>query len=195
MIEKTEKINYLFKKLTLVALILCCICCPAFARNNNPEDFNPYVRVGECAVEPGYFETKDNGQLYVLKKDDCELRLKQNSIVSVSKNPLALTDELEIKTGIVGLLVASDTLYIKTPYADMRLRNAKVTIRVTKHLVRLCVIEGTAIFIKNSNFIPVSAGNEIAASKDKLSKIYKSLDDLRYAWYWKKAEEEPSLSN
>ena len=194
MVTKHNTYHNNLKSLMLAALLVA-LPFTSFARNNNPEDFDPYVRVGECTIDSGYFETKDDGQLYVLKKDDFELRLKQNTIVSVSKNPLALTDELEIKSGIAGLMVASDTLYIKTPFADMRLRNAKVTIRVTKNLVRLCVIEGTAIFIKNSNFVSISAGNEIAASKDKLSKTYKYLDDLRYAWYWKKATEEPSLSN
>ena len=165
------------------------------ARNNDPADFNPYIKVGECKADSGNFDTGNDGQLYVLKKEDFELRLKQNSSVSVSKNPLALTDELEIKKGIVGLKVASDTLYLKTPYADMRLRNATVTIRVSEHLVRLCVLDGTAIFIKNSNFIPVNKGFEIAASKDKLSKTYKFLDDLHFVWYWKPASEEPSLKD
>ena len=164
-----------------------------YAAKNNPEDYKIIVKVGACNVESGLFETRNDGQLYIQKEDDFELRLKQNSLVSIPKNPLALTDELAIRKGTVGLKVASDTLLIKTAFADVRLRNATVTIRVTDHLVRLCVTEGTAIFIKKANFIPVKAGFEIAASKDKLSTIYKYLDDLHYVWYWKPFDEEPSL--
>ena len=166
-----------------------------YATKNNPDDFKPTVLVGKCKIEKGYFETEKDGQLFLQKSDDFELRLKQNTVVSISKNPLALTDELLLKKGIIGVKVLSDTLLIKTTFADLRLRNATVTVRVTDHLVRVCVLEGTAIFIKGTNFIPVSAGNEIAASKDKLSKIYKYLDDLRFVWYWKSPEEEPSLKN
>ncbi len=182
-------------KLLFVFLSFLLSSVTLFARLNNPDDFNPYMKSGECEINSGDFKTGNNSQLFVQKSDDFELRLKQNSSVSISKNPLALTDELEIKNGVIGLKVASDTLYIKTPYADVRLRNATVIIRVSEKLVRLCVLEGTAIFIKNSNFVPVNKGNEIAASKDKLSKIYKYLDDLRFVWYWKSPEEEPSLKN
>ena len=184
------KLYYIF---SLSIYILFAGNCVVSARNNNPDDYKVSVKIGECKVDSGNFDTGNDGQLYLLKNDDFELRLKQNTSVSISKNPLALTDELEIKEGIVGLKVASDTLYIKTPYADMRLRNATVTIRVSEHLVRLCVLEGTAIFIKNSNFVPVNKGIEIAASKDKLSKTYKYLDDLHFVWYWKSPSEEPSL--
>ena len=178
-----------------------------YAKNNKPEDYSPYVKVGEYKIESGYFETKNDGQLYITKtsdistystdlhnkKEDFEIRMKQNTIVSVSKNPLALTDELELQKGTIGLKVASDTLLVKTKFADIRLRNSIVTLIVTDNLVRLCVLKGTAIFIKKSNFISVDAGNEIAASKDKISKTYKFLDDLRYVWYWKSPTEEPSL--
>ncbi len=194
-----------------------------YAKINKPEEFNIYYKMGECRLDSGYFETLCDGQLYINKnseikesektnskninnqiitsdsiavetiKTDYELRLKQNSIVKISNNPLALTDELEFEKGIIGLKVASDTLLIRTDFADIRLRNATVTIRKTDFLIRLCVIKGTAIFIKKANFISVEEGNEIAASKDKLSQIYKYLDDLRYVWYWKSPLEEPSL--
>ena len=163
------------------------------AKNNNPDDYKIIVQLGNCNVKSDLFQTFDDGQLYIQKANDFELRLKQNSEISLSNNPLALTDELILKSGVVGFKVASDTLLIKTEFADVRLRNATVTISITNHLVRLCVIEGTAIFIKKANFIPVKAGNEIAASKDKLSSIYKYLDDLHYVWYWKSPQEEPSL--
>ena len=148
---------------------------------------------GNCNLESSYFETLNNGQLYLQKGNDFELRLKPNSSIAVLDNPLALTDEFELKKGTIGFKVASDTLLIKTIFGDIRLRNATVTIKLTDHMVRLCVNEGTAIFIKKANFIPVKAGSEIAASKDKLSNIYKYLDDLHYVWYWKSPEEEPSL--
>lgn len=164
-----------------------------YATKNNPEDYKITVKVGSCKIESGVFETGNDGQLYARKKDDLELRLKQNSLVSVLDNPLALTDELAVKKGVIGLRVASNTLLIKTTFGDIRLRNATVTIKLSEHMVRLCVNEGTAIFIKKANFVPVKAGNEIAASKDKLSTIYKYLDDLHYVWYWKAPEEEPSL--
>ena len=182
-------------KLLFVFLYFLLSSISLFARLNNPDDFNPYMKSGECEIKSGDFKTGNNGQLFIQKNNDFELRLKQNSSVSISKNPLALTDELEIKNGVVGLKVASDTLYIKTPYADVRLRNATVIIRVSEKLVRLCVLDGTAIFIKNANFVPVNKSNEIAASKDKLSKIYKYLDDLRFVWYWKSPSEEPSLKD
>ena len=185
------------KNLLLLPIILafCFSSQCLLAGKNNPDDFKPTVLVGSCKIEKGYFETEKDGQLFLQKSDDFELRLKQNTVVTLSKNPLALTDELLLKKGLIGVKVLSDTLLIKTDFADLRLRNATVTVRVTDHLVRVCVIEGTAIFIKGTNFIPVEAGNEIAASKDKLSKIYKYLDDLRYVWYWKPFDEEPSLKD
>ncbi len=177
----------------VVFIYLLIIDSSVFAAKNNPEDYKVLVKLGSCKCESGSFETDNDGQLYVQKNNDFELRLKQNSLVSVLNNPLALTDELALKKGIIGLRVASDTLLIKTAFGDIRLRNATVTIKLSEHMVRLCVNEGTAIFIKKANFVPVKAGNEIAASKDKLSTIYKYLDDLHYVWYWKSPEEEPSL--
>ena len=178
----------------VIALIyLLFINSSVFAAKNSFDEYKVLVKTGSCKCESGSFETDNDGQLYVQKKDDFELRLKQNSLVSVLDNPLALTDELALKKGIIGLRVASDTLLIKTTYGDIRLRNATVTIKLSEHMVRLCVNEGTAIFIKKANFVPVKAGNEIAASKDKLSTIYKYLDDLHSVWYWKSPEEVPSL--
>ena len=182
-------------KLFYLMLIICFLFSyqTLYAAKNNPEDYKITVKVGSCKIEPGYFETSNDGQLYIQKDNDFELRLKQNSIVSVLNNPLALTDELELKKGVIGLKVASDTLLIKTSFGDIRLRNATVTLKLSEHMVRLCINEGTAIFIKKANFVPVNAGSEIASSKDKLSSIYKYLDDLHYVWYWKSPEEEPSL--
>ena len=184
-----------FKTLIILIISACFLFSYQilYAAKNNLEDYKVSVKVGSCKVEPGYFETSNDGQLYIQVENDFELRLKQNSAVSVLKNPLALTDELELKKGIIGLKVASDTLLIKTTFGDIRLRNATVTIKLSEHMVRLCVNEGTAIFIKKANFVPVNAGSEIASSKDKLSSIYKYLDDLHYVWYWKPFEEEPSL--
>ncbi len=176
-------------------IIICCLLLTniSLARHNNPEDFKTIVKKGQCSYESGVFETKDDGQLYIQKKDDFELRLKQNTLVAISKNPLALTDELELEKGLIGLKVASDTLYIKTKFADLRLRNASVVIKLSNNLVRVCVLEGTAVFIHKANFISVNSGSEIAASSDRLSNIYKYLDDLRFVWYWKSPNEEPSL--
>ena len=212
--------KYYLSLIGLSMLVLCLFNHSLFAKINNPEEFDVFFKVGECNLNSGYFETLNDGQLYINKfseiknpndttsnnpeitsdsiavetvKNDFELRLKQNTIVQISKNPLALTDELELEKGIIGLRVASDTLLIRTNFADIRLRNATVTIRKTDNLIRLCVIKGTAIFIKKANFISVEEGHEIAASKDKLSQIYKFLDDLRYVWYWKAPSEEPSL--
>lgn len=184
--------NKYTKFIIIVISYLSIINC-LYARNNNPEDFKVITSVGDSKVNSRIFETGNDGQLYINKVNDFELRLKQDSIVKISDNPLALTDELEIKNGTIGLKVASDTLYIKTKFADVRLRNATIIIKVSEFLVRLCVIKGTAIFIYKSNFIPVNEGFEIAASKDKFSNIYKYLDDLRYVWYWTTPDKEPSL--
>ena len=179
--------------LVIAALTYLLLTNSIVLASKNLDDYKLLVNIGSYTVESGFFETANDGQLYIQKKDDFELRIKQNSIVSVLDNPLALTDELELKKGLIGVKVASDTLLIKTKFGDIRLRNATVTIKLSDHMVRLCVNEGTAIFIKKANFVPVKAGSEIAASKDKLSNIYKYLDDLHYVWYWKTPEEEPSL--
>ena len=121
------------------------------------------------------------------------MRLKQNTNISVSNDKLAYTDELILNEGLIGLKVASDTLLVKAPHADIRLRNATVTIKVSKHMTRLCVLKGTAVLKQKSNIVSVKAANEIAASKNKVSLVYKFLDDLRYVWYWTTPDKEPSL--
>lgn len=174
-------------------LSLCLVCNIAFARANDPADFVPTLKVGSVITDNGTFVTGNDGQCYIEKKDYLEFRLKQNTSVNLTNNPFAFIDEVELKQGLMGIKTASDTLLVKTPHTDVRVRNALVVIKVSEFMTRVCVIKGTAYLMLNTNIVSLEAGKEIAACKDHFSKQYKYLDDLRYVWYWVTPDKEPSL--
>lgn len=180
-------------KLFILYIFLSLFDSSAFAVVNNPDDFKAYLLLGYCNINQGSFKTGNDGQMYVMKKEDFEIRLKQDTSVSISDSPFALTDELVLDKGIMGLKVASDTLFLKTPFANIRMRNATVVVRVSDNLVRICVIKGSCVVMQKTNIVLLEMGKEIAASKNQLSKQYKYLDDLRYVWYWTTPDKEPAL--
>ncbi len=180
-------------RLLLILLLFCPVCNLAFARANDPADFVTAFKLGSVTVDNGTFITGDDGQCYIEKKEYLEFRLKQNTSVNLTNNPFAFIDEVELKQGLMGIKTVSDTLLVKTPHTDVRVRNALVVIKVTEFMTRVCVIKGTAYLMLNTNIVSVEAGKEIAACKDHFSKQYKYLDDLRYIWYWVSPDKEPSL--
>lgn len=176
----------------LITALILCMFSSANAGINDLNSYELYFKYGDGVIDGCDFKTYDNGQYY-FKNSNIELRLKQNSSISVTNNPLALTDEFIFNKGVIGLKVASDTVLVKTPYGEVRARNSTIVLKNSEDLIRICVIKGNVTIKKKTNFISLPAGKEIAISHNQVSKPYKYLDDLRYTWYWVEPAREPAF--
>ena len=166
----------------------------SFARGrafiNSPEK-EPYeARAGQHLL-PGMTSlvTLADGQCF-FTAGDSETRLKQETILALTGNR-----QYELRQGLVGFKTASDTIKLTTAHCAAEFSNAIVVVKSNPVLTRLCVVKGSVLVIQGRQSAIVPAGQEIAAAPQRLSKVYRHSDELRFTWYWVEPDKEPALQN
>jgi len=130
-----------------------------------------------------------DGQCF-FKIDGAELRMKQETILALTGRP-----HYELRQGMAGFKTATGTVRLTTAHLAAEFANAVVVVKTNPVLTRLCVVKGTVLVTQGRQSATVSAGSEIAAAPQRLSRIYRQSDELRFTWYWVEPEKEPALRN
>ena len=132
-----------------------------------------------------------DGQLIIAASDaTTEFRLKEETSLSFLQN-----DACEIRKGTTGFHVFSGILNVSTPHLKIEATEGIFVVKVNSVLTRVAVVKGQIRLWQGNSLekTTLPAGNEIAAAQGRLAEVYACSDELRYTWYWKSPEEEPSL--
>lgn len=117
-----------------------------------------------------------------------ETRLKQETILAIVDD-----EHYELRQGLAGFKVASAPFFISTAHLVVKCHDAVIVIKSNPAMTRVCVVKGRISVIQGRQMTDVSAGQEIAAAPQRLSKTYKQSDELRFTWYWVEPSREPAL--
>lgn len=203
-VVKTGRCRIFGEIICAVVLLLHFMSLPAFSQSEmlevefafvrgrafiNSSDKEPYeLRAGQHRLPPSTsLITLFDGQCF-LNAGENEIRLKQETI-------LALPDrqKYELRQGLAGFKTGSDTIMLTTAHLAAEFADAVVVVKANPILTRLCVVKGVVTVIQGRQSATVPAGQEIAAAPQRLSKLYRHSDELRFTWYWVDPAREPAL--
>ncbi|KAF1083634.1 MAG: hypothetical protein GQF41_0412 [Candidatus Rifleibacterium amylolyticum] len=155
---------------------------------NSPEK-EPYeVKAGQHLLPSSTsLITFVDGQCF-LKVGESEIRLKQETILALSGK-----HKYELRQGLAGFKTGSDTIMLTTAHLAAEFADAVVVVKANPVMTRLCVVKGVVTVIQGRQSATVPAGQEIAAAPQRLSKLYRHSDELRFTWYWVDPSKEPAL--
>ncbi|PKL46364.1 MAG: hypothetical protein CVV42_16750 [Candidatus Riflebacteria bacterium HGW-Riflebacteria-2] len=155
----------------------------------NSPDNEPYeARVGQHLISSSTsLITLVDGQCFFTAGEG-ETRLKQETILALTGR-----QQYELRQGLAGFKTASAAMLLTTAHCAAEFSNAIVVVKANPVLTRLCVVKGSVLVKQGRQSATVPAGHEIAAAPQRLSKIYRHSDELRFTWYWVDAAKEPAL--
>ena len=128
-----------------------------------------------------------DGQVICDYDKKVNIRLKQDSAFESHQDKC-----FSVNKGTVGFWTKGIDISVSTPKVNVKVYdNSIVVVKETSVLTRICVVKGKALVVKGDKQIIVNQNQEIAASKNYLSKKYKRTAELRFTWYWTSPSKEP----
>ena len=126
-------------------------------------------------------QTCEDGQIKMVFQSYLEIRAKENSVLSLQK-----PDEFKVSSGLAGFKkLPGRQIIVSTPHCLVESTDGIFVLRVYRTMTRLAVLKGSVKLTRNnSETRTILAKQEVSACNNEVSDIYKTLDDLYFAWYW-----------
>ncbi|MBF0499397.1 MAG: hypothetical protein HQM09_04655 [Candidatus Riflebacteria bacterium] len=137
------------------------------------------VQQGFQTTSYGRFSTGPDGQITLKSAHATEIRLKENTVLSVSAS-----DAFDLERGLAGFH-GSSSIIITAPHIRIAFFDGLLVVKAHPLLTRAAVLKGDAVL---SNSIgdkrTLASHQEGAAGPRELSSVYVATDELYFAWYW-----------